>query len=358
MLKKFFSRRGPHRVDLRPGGASFTVGRSQTVLECALAAGIAYPHDCTVGTCGSCRSRLVEGKVDAITPFGYTLSKEELASGFILACQAVPESDLTIEVDLVAAGATAVRCAARIVETRDLTHDIKLVTWECEKPIPYRAGQYMNVSWPGGPGARSYSFSTAPDTAGSRQVSTFIRKVPSGSFTERLFADDLTSMPFEIEAPHGGFWLREGEGPILLVAGGSGLSPLIIVLEDALVRGVRRRALLLFGGRAERDLYWLAEIDAIASRWQGGFDFWPVLSEEPVAGMRSGMVTQEIPAAIEELGGSAGLQAYLCGPPAMIDAGVAAIAATGVDLADIHYDKFTDASSRSAEARPTERNGQ
>jgi p-cymene monooxygenase electron transfer component len=74
--------------------------------------------------------------------------------------------------------------------------------------------------------------------------------------------------------------------------------------------------------------------------------------------MRSGMVTNEIAAAVEALGGYAGLQAYLCGPPAMIDAGVAAIATAGVALADIHYDKFTDASSRLADPRPIERNGQ
>jgi ferredoxin len=85
----------------------------------ALAAGIAFPHDCTVGTCGSCRSRLVSGKVDAITPFGYTLSREELAGGYILACQAVPESDLVVEIDIADGAAAPVRTAARLVGMRE-----------------------------------------------------------------------------------------------------------------------------------------------------------------------------------------------------------------------------------------------
>jgi p-cymene methyl-monooxygenase electron transfer component len=135
----------------------------------------------------------------------------------------------------------------------------------------------------------------------------------------------------------------------VLVGGGSGLSPLMSLLEDAVARGVQRDAVLLFGGRGQRDLYCLDEIDAIASRWQGRFEFWPVLSDEQVDGYRFGMVTAEIPAAIAALapdGGTASVQAYMCGPPPMIDAGVTELAKAGVPLHDIHYDKFTDASTR------------
>jgi p-cymene monooxygenase electron transfer component len=343
MLKKLFAKRAPARVTLQPEGLSFEVGRNQTVLESALAQGIAYPHDCTVGTCGSCRSRLISGKVDAITPFGYTLSREELAAGYILACQAVPESDLTIEVDI--APVAARRVNARLVETRDLTHDIKLVTWECDTPVDYRAGQYMAVTWPGAPGPRNYSFAAAPTEGGTTRLTSFIRKVPGGAFTERLFGEDLSALAFEIEAPHGSFWLREGSGPILLVGGGSGLAPLISLLEDAANRGVSRDAILLFGGRTSRDLYCQDQIAAIAARWQGRFEFRPVLSEEPAEGLRSGLVTAEIETALTALGAPDWIQAYLCGPPAMIDAGIAVLSESGVALPDIHYDKFTDAST-------------
>ncbi len=345
MFRKLFGKRPDARVQLVPGNQEFTVGSNQTVLESALAAGIAFPHDCTVGTCGSCRSRLVSGKVDAITPFGYTLSREELAGGYILACQAVPESDLVVEINIAAADVAPVRSTARLVATRDLTHDIKLVTWETDGPIRYRAGQYMNITWPGGPGPRSYSFSAAPAVDGQTRLSTFIRKVPGGALTEQLFGGDLADVPFEIDAPHGSFWLRDDDGPILLIGGGSGLAPLMSLLEDAAARGVRRDAILLFGGRAAHDLYCTDEIAAITARWQGRFDYRPVLSEEAAEGVRFGLVTAEIPAALADLGGAAGLQAYLCGPPGMIDAGVAALVAASVPLVNIFYDKFTDAST-------------
>jgi p-cymene monooxygenase electron transfer component len=344
LFKKLFAKKPNKRVTISGTSIDFEVGKNQTVLEAALAQGFEFPHDCTVGTCGSCRSKLLSGQVDAITPFGYTLSREELAAGYILSCQAVPKSDIEIAVDLEAA-AHVETVPGRIVELRDLTHDIKLVSWEVERPIAYKAGQYMNVRWPDGPGPRSYSFSTEPGKEGRTRVSTFIRKVPGGAFTEALFRGELDDAAFEIEAPHGHFWLREGSGPIILVGGGSGLSPLMSLLEDGVTRAVRRDAILLFGGREERDLYFLEEIAEIGRRWQGKFEFWPVLSQTETPGRRFGMVTAEISTAIAELGGTAGLQAYMCGPPAMIDAGVAALTSQGVAIDDIHYDKFTDAST-------------
>lgn len=345
MLKKFFAKKPPKRVRIEGSGDDFEVAKNQTILEAALAEGIRYPHDCTVGTCGSCRSRLLSGKVDPITPFGYTLSKEELQDGFILACQAVPESDVVVDVDL-EPSIDQTLCQATIAKTEKLTHDILKVTWHTDRPVEFRAGQYMKVNWQGSPGSRSYSFSHAPSEGGSQTVSTFIRKVPGGAFTEKLFSGDFgPEVAFEIDAAHGNFWLREGNGPIVLVGGGSGLSPLMSVLEDALANEVERDAILLFGGRRNEDLYCLDDIARIEKAWKGKFVFWPILSEETVDGLRHGMVTSAIPEALSELGGSNRVEAYMCGPPPMIDAAVAAFSDAGIPLRRIYYDKFTDAST-------------
>lgn len=345
MLKKLFGKKPLRSVELRPSGHRYEVERNHTVLESALKQGIAYPHDCTVGTCGTCRSRLIAGQVEAITPFGYTLSREELEQGYILACQALAKSDLTIEVELEAAGLPQPRTvAARLVEAVDLTHDIKRVTWETAEPVRYRAGQYMNVSWPGAPAHRSYSFSAAPAEDGLTRLTSFVRKVPGGAFTELLFSGAASDLAFTVDAPHGQFWLREARSPILMIGGGSGLSPLMSVLEDAAATGIARDVILLFGARGVRDLYCGAEIEALRERWPVRFAYWPVLSEELAEGYRHGFVTAHVATALAELGPDA--TAYMCGPPAMIDAGVAALAAQGIGLDAIHYDKFTDESTR------------
>lgn len=330
---------------MTPGDLSFEVQAGQTVLESALKQGIAYPHDCTVGTCGSCRSKLLSGRVEAITPFGYTLSRDELQAGYILACQALPKSDLTLEVDIAAGqtDATVVQ-AATLSGLEDLTHDIKRATWTVETPLTWRAGQYVNVRWDGGADHRSYSFATAPKSEGLTEFSTFVRHVPGGAFTDRLFKGDPAQLRFELDGPHGTFWLREGTGPILCIAGGSGLAPILSLLQDAASRRVRRDCILLFGARGQRDVYAEREIAAIRSAWTAGFDFWPVLSEEAAPGYRHGMVTDHVAAALEKLG--PGAQGYMCGPPPMIDAGIHALTERGVALDQIHYDKFTDASTR------------
>ena len=345
-LKSLFGKSPPKKVDLTPSGDSFTVDRDETVLERALKEGLAYPHDCTVGTCGSCRTKLLDGKVDAITPFGYTLSKDELEAGFILACQAIPKSDLELKVDLAASGdIEAASYPAKLVEEQNLTYDIKRLRFQIDQPMRYRAGQYVNLQWNDSSIHRSYSLAAAPTADGMQEITTFVRHVPGGEFTDYLFQGSPLEGSYVIDGPHGNFWLRDGKGPMICIAGGSGLAPLISLLDDAAKRRVRRDCILLFGGRAERDLYCQDEVNAIRNNWTAGFDFWPVLSEEKKDGYRHGMVTDFVPEALEKLG--AGSTGYMCGPPPMIDAGIHALTEAGIALDEIFYDKFTDASTAS-----------
>jgi p-cymene monooxygenase electron transfer component len=344
LISKLFGKAPERSVEIESSGNRFSVPSGTTILERALAEGIAYPHDCTVGTCGSCRTRLISGKVEAITPFGYTLSREELEAGYILACQALPKSDLVLDVEIgSSADQEAVRQPARFEGADDLTHDIKRVSIRVDKPIHYKAGQYANVHWADGSIHRSYSFADAPDAGGTSEPHFFIRHVPGGQFTDRLFGGSLPAEPIELDGPHGNFWLREGKGPIICIAGGSGLAPLLSLLQDAANRRVRRDCILLFGGRGERDLYAAEAIAAIRSAWTASFDYWPVLSEENNPQYRPGFVTAYAAQALERLG--PGAHGYMCGPPPMIDAGIHALTEAGIGLADIHYDKFTDAST-------------
>lgn len=345
-FKKLFGTAPPRKATIAPFGVEVSIPPGQTLLEAALAQGVAFPHNCTVGTCASCKCRLVTGSVDAITDFGYTLSREELQAGFILACQAVLKSDIAIEVESPGADAPAAeRFAGRIKAVLPLTHDILSVTIALDRPIRYIAGQYANLTVAGIP-ARSYSFATGADRVGLREVTFFIRKVPGGAFTERLFAGGLDDAEIAVDGPHGMFYLRAGDTPIVCLAGGSGLAPVISVLQDARKTRVRRDCVLLFGARTQADLYGCEQIDEIRDNWGGNFTFVPILSHEPEdSGWtgRRGFVT----AAIGEYLGSENrsvIQAYMCGPPPMIDAAITELTALGVPLSGIHYDKFTDAS--------------
>lgn len=346
MLKLFKSAFGrsdtPKRLQILPQDVTIDIESGKTLLEAALAQGFPYPHDCTVGTCATCKAKLKQGRVREATPFGYTLSKEELDAGYILTCQAFPRDDLTV-VELPLAGLDlppAQQYSGCITATEALTHDIVKVSVQTDRPVDYVAGQYANLLAPGMARARSYSFATAPQRGGKSELVFFIRKVPGGEFTEALFAGELTGKQLAIEAPLGTFYLRDGNGPLVCIAGGSGLAPLLSLLEQARNGRIRRRCTLLFGARTQADLYQLDTIHSLAANWPEAFEFVPVLSHEPEdsgwSGAR-GLVTDFITSEM-----AAGAQGYLCGPPPMVDAAITGLTRHGISIDDIHYDKFTD----------------
>lgn len=349
LWKRLFPGSTRQPVFLRPFSAEISVSAKETVLEAALREGIPFPHSCTVGTCATCKCKLVSGTARARSDFAYTLSATELQAGYILACQAHPTSPLTIEVDNSAASLPLPgKFEGKLVEKRALTHDIVQVTIELDSPIHYVAGQFANLRFPGLP-SRSYSFSEPPARAGLSTVSFFIRRVEGGQVTEALFAGGLDDQPVEVDGPHGNFHLRVGDGPMICIGGGSGLAPLLSLVLDARLKNIRRRCLFFFGARTQADLYKVDAIRGIEQDWLTDFEFIPVLSAEPQdsgwTGHR-GFVTDVAVTYLRDAQiAIASSEAYMCGPPPMIDSAIEHLGAEGLSLSDIHYDKFTDAST-------------
>ncbi|MDO9234999.1 MAG: 2Fe-2S iron-sulfur cluster binding domain-containing protein [Aquabacterium sp.] len=321
----------------RINDVAITVHPKETLLQAALREGIDFPHSCRVGGCASCKCKLVEGKVKELTKAAYVLSDDELDQGYILACQSVPQSDVSIQVDMSSQQAMR-RVTGKVIGQDKLTHDITRLRVQLDESLPYKAGQFANISV----GAqsdisRSYSFATPPQP--DSKVSFFVRKIPGGVFSSLINDQSVIGQPVSVEGPAGDFWLRPADAPLLLIAGGSGLAPVVALLQEALNAGVSRPVTLLFGAREERDLYALDVIDQIASKWQGKFVFMPVLSaaadDAPWRGER-GLVSDKIPALLEP-----GSHAYLCGPPVMIDICTALLRDNGIQREHIHADRFT-----------------
>ena len=210
-----------HRVRLQPSGVELEVQPGDNLLKAGLAAGLGWPHDCRVGSCGTCKARLVEGKIKELSDFAYVLSGDELDNGMILACQTALKSDLVVEVALNTADASARPVATvegEVAATRLLTHDIMELTVRLGTPLReddshYLAGQYADLSFPGIAAPRSYSFATPPENDDRSRLTFFIRKVPQGELTTWLFDADRTGMELTVTGPFGSFWLRDGDGP-------------------------------------------------------------------------------------------------------------------------------------------------
>lgn len=313
-----------------------SVPEGQTLLSAALEAGIAYPHSCTSGRCGACKSRLVDGNVTLGKHSPFALTDDERAGGLILACRAVPTTDVTVEWldETVRAGRTVMQ-EATVVATEQMTHDIRLIRLGLPDRSAFRfaAGQYLRLEIEGAP-ARQYSMASRPD---EELVDLHVRAVPGGRTSSRIMSSLQAGGRVSVEGPAGSAYLRDTHpGPIVAIAGGSGLAPAKSIVETALMSGMDVPVHLYFGARSERDLYLVEHFQALMQRFRN-FTFFPVLSRVQGTVWRSGYVSTAVTEDHDDL---AGAKAYVAGPPAMVDASLSVLIDRGVPARDIHADVF------------------
>ncbi|MFO1526557.1 MAG: 2Fe-2S iron-sulfur cluster binding domain-containing protein [Turneriella sp.] len=341
MLSLFKKKEKPtFQAVIQSMGKTVTVKHRQTLLEAALEAGLDYPFSCGAGSCTTCKTKLIQGQYKDLSDMSLVLTEDDLKKGYILACQAIPKSDMvvTLEPD------ESKEYSGQVSGYRKLTHDIIEVKIRLGEKMRYTAGQYADLAVGPIKGSRSYSFASAPGAGGgSLDVVFHLRLVPNGEMTTWFHEQDRTGEKVKLRGPRGSFGWREEKSTWLCIAGGSGMAPIRAMLEDAAQKKTSKRIIYLFGARTQKDLYALDDMKKFADQL-GNFEFIPVLSHEEAGsdwkGAR-GLVTEMIPAQKINFSDTA---AFLCGPPPMIDAAIAELQKNGVGKTDIFFDKFTDRS--------------
>lgn len=320
-------------------GKTVSVKHRQTLLEAALEAGLDYPFSCGAGSCTTCKTKLIQGEYKDLSDMSLVLTEDDMKKGYILACQAIPKSDLivTLEPD------ESKEFSGEVSGYRKLTHDIVEVKIKLGEKIRYTAGQYADLAVSGVKGSRSYSFASAPGAGGGNvEVAFHLRLVPGGEMTTWFHEKDRTGEKIKLRGPRGTFGWREQKSNLLCIAGGSGMAPIKGMLEDAAQKKMAKRIVYLFGARTEKDLYALEDMDKLSKQLK--LEFVPVLSHEDAGsawkGAR-GFVTEFIDKQSLDFADTA---AFLCGPPPMIDAAIAKLNELGIGNQDIFFDKFTDKS--------------
>lgn len=342
MLSLFKKKEKPtYTAVIQSLGKTVTVKHRQTLLEAALEAGVDYPFSCGAGSCTTCKTKLIQGEYKDLSDMSLVLTEDDMKKGYILACQAIPKSDLivTLEPD------ESKEYSGEIVGYDKLTHDIVEVKIRLSEKMRYAAGQYADVAVAPVKGSRSYSFASAPGAGGGNlEVSFHLRLVPKGEMTTWFHEKDRSGEKVKLRGPRGSFGWRDHKGTMLCIAGGSGMAPIKAMLEDAAQKKIQKRIVYLFGARTQKDLYALNDMNAIKGALGGNFDFIPVLSHEDAdsdwKGAR-GLVTEFIDKQSLDFADTA---AFLCGPPPMIDAAITRLGECGVSHQDIFFDKFTDKS--------------
>jgi NAD(P)H-flavin reductase/ferredoxin len=331
-----------HQVKLLPEGNVLACPPTQTLLDACIADGVPISYNCRSGECGECMASLVSGEVHELPGADPAIFTDtHRAQGKILTCMCFPRSALTLDIPL-QSDAPAIRPAAvnaMVQRVERLTPSIFGVTVETPWPIEYYAGQAFEWVVPGIAPNRTYSAANRP---GSDVIEFHVRVYPGGRIG--AFVSDLTAgQPLQLMGPYGQFRLSGNDWrPALCVAGGTGLAPVMSLLEHATATKDRRAIRLFYGARSQDELYGLDRIEALGALLPD-FTFTPVLSDEPQdsgwTGTR-GLVTDVL---AEEVGDAFGLEAYLCGPPLMIDAAVDVLTRFGALEQDIRSDRFVQA---------------
>ena len=323
----------------------------QTVLDALLAHGIGFAYSCQAGNCGTCRCELVSGDIMELEYSEHALSADERRRGIVLACRSQVWGDVVVRrltaEDFVVHPSRVLRC--KVVDLTALTHDILRLRMDIVAggPFAFSAGQFASLEFPVAPGTvRDYSMANRPD---EKQLEFHIRVMPApNSVSGRLAAALKPGDMVRVSGPLGTSYLRARHaGAMLCIAGGSGLAPVKSIVETALEDGFDQPVHLYFGARAERDVYFEAELAELQRRFRR-FKGHIVLSESAVESAatllprRYGLVTEAVAA---DFAAMKGFKAYFAGPPPMVDAATALVRERGVESRDVHADAFFPAAS-------------
>ncbi|HVW42583.1 MAG TPA: 2Fe-2S iron-sulfur cluster binding domain-containing protein [Amycolatopsis sp.] len=339
-----------HQVRFEPVGIEIEADEEQTILRAAAEQGVMLMHGCKEGQCASCKSFILDGDDVELDKYStFALPEFEKEEGYTLLCRAHAYEDLTIELlnydeEMIHSGLPIVQAEVEVVAKEHVTHDmchlvVRLIEPETIKFFP---GQYLDFTIPGTEETRSFSMANTSAREGGR-LEFVIKIYPDGRFSQFLDTEVAVGHRLQVNGPFGVFTLRDApDKDLVFVGGGAGMAPILALLRSMAERGgdvAARRATFYYGARRRQDLCFEKDLAELAEKLPD-FRYVPALSEpdgEDWAG-ETGLITDVLRRCESDL---AGADAYVCGPPPMVEAALELLPALGVADKRIFYDKFT-----------------
>ncbi len=311
---------------------------TETVADAAYRQKINVPIDCRDGACGACKCSCESGSFRLGDYIEDAMSEAEAAAGMVLTCQMYPQSDCVVRVP-----ASSEVCKTRqaditatIADLRQLSDSTISLTLEGEAvgKLGFLPGQYANLTVPGTPQHRAYSYSSMPS---NKRVSFLIRNVPGGLMSGFLREQAKLGDSLKLAGPLGSFYLRDIKRPVLMLAGGTGLAPFLAMLDKIVANGGSPFPVhLIYGVNKDCDLVELERLQAFAAQLPN-FTYALVVVDPESAQPKKGYVTQHIePAQLND----GEVDIYLCGPPPMVEAVAQNLRERAIQPASFHYEKF------------------
>lgn len=290
------------------------------------------------GTCGYCKLKVLEGGGPVLPTETPHLTRQDILHSVRIACQVKVKNDIELAIpeDLLAAQ----QFKTIIEKIDDLTHDTKRLVFRLLEPkeISFKPGQYVQFCISGTNEFRAYSIASQPSI--TDRVELMVRLIPGGLCSTYMHEALEEEDEAYLTGPYGEFFLREGSNKdIICVGGGCGMAPIKSIINHLLENGSERNITYFFGARQKRDLFYTDELRKFEKEHEN-FRFIPALSEpKPEDNWTGevGFITQVMQKYLEY---NKNREAYLCGPPPMIDAAIGVLASKGISINEIYYDKF------------------
>jgi len=342
-----------YQLTIEPVGETLTIEDGQTILDGALRAGIWLPYACNHGLCGTCKVQVLEGEIEHNHASSFALMDLERDEGKTLACCATLNSDTTIEAEIEdepdARRLAVTDFRARVTRIEDLTPTIRGIWLQVlGDGLDFQAGQYVNLKVPGLEQPRAFSIASAP--AERETIELNVRKVDGGAGTTYLHERLSLGDELAFTAPLGRFFVHTSKPePLLFLAGGSGLSSPKSMILERLAAGDSRPITLIHGARSAGELYYVEFFRELAAE-HANLTYIPAVSaDDPGWAGARGFVHEVAERQFD--GRFAGQQAYLCGPPPMIDACITSLMRGRLFEAHIFMEHFFTAADSSSPRR-------
>ncbi|MDF3931128.1 ring-hydroxylating dioxygenase ferredoxin reductase family protein [Pseudomonas citronellolis] len=319
---------------------SLAVAEGSSILDAALAAEVPLLYQCRSGSCSSCVAQLAGGEAHTRPGASSTLLASEYASGQRLLCVCQAQSDCSFDLGYgseVGAGA-AVQVNAFIDSVERIASNVVRLTLELADGdwLEFRPGQFMQIEVPGFGVLRSYS--PASTSATLPKLEFLVRLLPGGAMSSFLEEQAQPDQVLSLSGPYGAFFLREEKrrAPHIFVAGGTGLAPILSMIDSLRQASGRKPPMLLsFGCAVPEALFCLDEIE-LRKQWLPTLEARVCVDREASGDLHPGSPVS----ALREGDVSADSVAYLCGPQPMIDAATRRLIELGIDPANVFAEQF------------------
>ena len=330
----------PFKVKISDGN-EILVDEGNTILEAALDQGIDFPHGCRSGNCGEKKKKKISGDIEMSPYSEFALDEDEEKQNLILACRSVPWSDceikiLTDEEDDENNNLEIKNLECKVVNLKKVTNDIYVMNLSIDNKevFKFKAGQYAEL-YIGKCKEKHFSMASSPNAG---ELEFHIKTLDGGEVSAYVKNNLKIGEAIKIKGPYGNAHLREKhKGPIIAVAGGTGLAPILSIIKYSQEIGSKQPINIYYGSQSENELYSIEQFEEM-SKINENMKFYPVVIEKPKNNiLRRGFVTDAV---IEDIKDFDGYKAYLAGPPKMVEVAEEILITKGIRKVDIHSDAF------------------